>query len=130
MNTKNIQTLLDKQPNASENTYLVFILLGISWVLMIVLFILAIGLWIENLSHYSIFLDWLVQKTALKITPTEEQRSSFSLCFGLLCFGLSLVFLGGIFLCRMILHRNQFILEIEDWLFANIASIQKKTPKK
>ena len=128
MNDKNLQKIIDSQPSVSGSTFLVSALFVISWILMTVLFILAIGLFLESFLHYKIFLTWVSRQ--LNFSLNEDQRWKIATSFGLFSMFLSIVFLGVIFLCKMVLRRNHFIIEIEDWLFANIKEVRKPRPKK
>lgn len=128
MNDKNLQKIIDSQPSVSGSTFLVSALFVISWILMTGLFILAIGLFLESFLHYKIFLTWVSRQ--LNFSLNEDQRWKIATSFGLFSMFLSIVFLGVIFLCKMVLRRNHFIIEIEDWLFANIKEVRKPRPKK
>ena len=87
------------------------------------LLLLSIGLFLEGFLHYKIFLDWVSRQ--LTFTLNEDQRWKIATSFGLFSLFLSIVFLGVIFLCKMVLRRNHFIIQMEDWLFANMKVIKK-----
>ena len=129
MRMKELQNLLDHRPSVSGNTFLVGALYVLSWVLFAVFLILGIGLLLESLLHYRIFLQWI--SVQLNLELNESQRWSIATSFGLLSLLLSVIFAGVIFLCRMVLNRNRFIIEIEDWIYGNLSDIKKKpsTPK-
>ena len=62
MKIKQLQSILDQQPSVSGNTYFIFIVWGISWLFALVFLLLGIGLLLESLLHYKIFLDTVAQK--------------------------------------------------------------------
>ncbi|HPW88214.1 hypothetical protein SAMN05421789_103127 [Kaistella chaponensis] len=123
MNEKNLQKIIDTQPSVSGSTFLVSTLFIISWLLMVGLFVLSIGLFLESYLHYKIFLDWVSRQ--LNFGLNEEQRWKIAVSFGLFSLFLSIIFLGVIFLCKMVLRRNHFIIQIEDWIFANMKELKK-----
>ena len=128
MNYKNLQKIIDTQPSVSGSTFLVSALFVISSILMVGLFILSIGLFLESFLHYKIFLDWVSHQ--LRFGLNEEQRWKIATSFGLFSLLLSIVFLGVIFLCKMVLRRNHFIIEMEEWIFANVKEVKEKTISK
>lgn len=128
MKLKELQTLLDNQPSVSGNTFLVVSLYAISWALAIAFFVLAIGLLLEGSFDFKIFLDWVSRQ--LNLVLNTGQRTSIATSFGFLSLVLSAIFVGVIFLCRMILQRNHFILQVEDWIYENLSEVkQKRTTK-
>ncbi len=128
MKIKELQNLLDSQPSVSGNTFLVGTLYVISWLLFAAFLVLGIGLLLESFSHLKIFLEWLSRN--LNITLNDEQRWKIATSFGLISLILSAVFGGVIALCRMILKRNNFIIQTEEWLYENIKEITRKKPVK
>lgn len=128
MRLKELQNILDNQPSVSGSTFLVGALYVIAIVLFLGFLVLGIGLLLESLFHYKIFLDWVSQQ--LHVLLNEEQRYKIATSFGLLSLFLSLVFLGVIFLCRMVLTRNKFIIDIDDWIYGNLSQITKRTAAK
>ena len=128
MRLKELQNILDNQPSVSGSTFLVGALYVISIVLFLGFLVLGIGLLLESLFHYKIFLDWVSQQ--LHVVLNEEQRYKIATSFGLLSLFLSLVFLGVIFLCRMVLTRNKFIIDIDEWIYSNLSQITKRTAAK
>lgn len=128
MRLKELQNILDNQPSVSGSTFLVGALYVISIVLFLGFLVLGIGLLLESLLHYKIFLDWVSQQ--LHVFLNEEQRYKIATSFGLLSLFLSLVFLGVIFLCRMVLTRNKFIIDIDEWIYSNLSQITKRTAAK
>lgn len=129
MRLRELQTIIDGQPSVSANTFLVGALYVVSCILFVAFLILGAGLFMESLLHYKIFLGWVSEQ--LNFALNEEQRWKIATSFGLLSLFLSAVFLGVIFLCRMVLNRNRFIIEIDEWIYANLSEIKKKptTPK-
>lgn len=129
MRLRELQTIIDGQPSVSANTFLVGALYVVSWILFVAFLILGAGLFMESLLHYKIFLGWVSEQ--LNFALNEDQRWKIATSFGLLSLFLSAVFLGVIFLCRMVLNRNRFIIEIDEWIYANLSEIKKKptTPK-
>ena len=128
MRLKELQNILDNQPSVSGSTFLVGALYVISIVLFLGFLVLGIGLLLESLFHYKIFLDWVSQQ--LHVLLNEEQRYKIATSFGLLSLFLSLVFFGVIFLCRMVLTRNKFIIDIDEWIYSNLSQITKRTATK
>lgn len=59
MKTKELQNILDRQPSVSGNTFFIFLVWGISWLLAVFFFVLGIGLLLESILHYKIFLDFV-----------------------------------------------------------------------
>lgn len=127
MKLKELQTILDNQPSVSGNTFLVGALYVLSWLFFAAFLVLGIGLLLESFFHLKIFLNWLSRN--LNIILNEEQRWKIATSFGIVSLVLSAVFGGVIFLCRMILNRNRFIIEIEDWIYENVSEIKKTTAK-
>lgn len=124
MRLRELQTIIDGQPSVSANTFLVGALYVVSWILFVAFLILGAGLFIESLLHYKIFLGWVSEQ--LNFALNEEQRWKIATSFGLLSLFLSAVFLGVIILCRMVLNRNRFIIEIDEWIYADLSEIKKK----
>ena len=127
MKIKELQTILDAQPSVSGNTYFIFIIWGISWLLAITFFILGIGLLLESLLHYKIFLDFVARQ--INLVLDENQRWTLSSSFGILSLILAAIFGSMIFICRMVLVRNHFIIQLEDWLISEVKEIKVKPRK-
>ena len=127
MKTKELQNILDKQPSVSGNTFFIFLVWGISWLLAVFFFVLGIGLLLESLLHYKIFLDFVSRQIHLILD--EQQRWKISTSFGVICLILSFIFVGIIFISKMVLVRNHFIIQIEDWLISEIKEIKIKPRK-
>lgn len=127
MKTKELQNILDKQPSVSGNTFFIFLVWGISWLLAIFFFVLGIGLLLESALHYKIFLDFVSRQINLVLDP--EQRWKISTSFGVICLILSFIFVGMIFISKMVLVRNHFIIKIKDWLISEIKEIKLKPRK-
>ena len=127
MNYKNLQKILDSQPSVSGSTFLVFSLFGISSLLMVGFFVLSVGLFLEGVFHYKIFLTWVSEQLQFKLD--EELRWKIAGSFGFFSLILSSVFLGVLFLCKMVLRRNHFIIEIEDWILGNITEAKRPLKK-
>jgi len=127
MKIKELQTILDAQPSVSGNTYFIFIIWGISWLLAITFFILGIGLLLESLLHYKIFLNFVARQ--INLVLDENQRWTLSSSFGILSLILAAIFSSMIFICRMVLVRNHFIIQLEDWLISEVKEIKVKPRK-
>lgn len=127
MKIKELQTILDAQPSVSGNTYFIFIIWGISWLLAITFFILGIGLLLESLLHYKIFLNFVARQ--INLVLDENQRWTLSSSFGILSLILAAIFGSMIFICRMVLVRNHFIIQLEDWLISEVKEIKIKPRK-
>lgn len=130
MKIKQLQSILDQQPSVSGNTYFIFIVWGISWLFALVFLLLGIGLLLESLLHYKIFLDTVAQK--LHLVLTDEQRWNISTSLGWLSLILAFVFGVMIYICKMVLVRNHFIIQLEEWLISEIkeVKINRKISKK
>ena len=128
MRLKELQTILDSQPSVSGSTFLVGALYIASWILLVAFLILGIGLLLESLFHFKIFLEWVSRQ--LNVLLNEDQRWKIATSFGLISVVLSAVFLGVIFLCRMVLNRNRFIIEMDEWIYTNITEVKRKAASK
>ncbi len=127
MKIKELQTLLDQQPSVSANTLFVGILYVLAWILTLGFLILGLGLLLEGWFDWKLFLDWVSRQFGLILN--EEQRSSISVSFGVFSLILGVVFGGVIYLCRWILQRNHFIIQMEDWVYNNLTDIKKISKK-
>jgi uncharacterized membrane protein YciS (DUF1049 family) len=123
MRIKELQTLLDGQPSVSGNTFIVGGWYVISCLLTLLFFVLGVGLLLESAFHFRIFLDWVSAK--LRISLNEEQRWQIATTLGLISLVLAVVFAGVIFLCKMILNRNHFIIRMEDWIYGNLPEVRR-----
>ena len=130
MKIKQLQSILDQQPSVSGNTYFIFIVWGISWLFALVFLLLGIGLLLESMLHYKIFLDTVAQK--LHLVLTDEQRWNISTSLGWLSLILAFVFGAMIYICKMVLVRNLFIILLEEWLISEIKEVEinRKISKK
>ena len=124
MKLKELQTILDSQPSVSGSTFLVGSLYVISWILAAVFLILGIGLLLESAFHFKIFLEWVSRN--LNIALNEDQRWKIATSFGIISLILAVIFAGVIVLCRMILKRNHFIIQMDDWIYSNITEVTKR----
>ena len=127
MKIKELQNLLDSQPSVSGSTIFVGILFVISCILAFFFFILGFGLLLESFFEFKIFLDWVSKQ--LRLVLNIEQRQQIANSFGIFSLILSAVFGGVIYLCRMILRRNHFIIQMEDWIYGNLSEIKRKVRK-
>lgn len=129
MKLKELQSILDSQPSVSGNTFLVLSFYFVSWALAIALCILGIGLLLEGFLDFKIFLGEVLRQ--LNFILNDGQRTGIAISLGILSLFLTAVFVGVIFLSKMILKRNHFILKLEDWIFDNLSEMKiKKTAKK
>lgn len=127
MKIKELQNILDTQPSVSGNTYFIFIVWGISWLLAVTFLVLGIGLLLESLLHYKIFLDFVARQ--INLVLDQEQRWKLSSSLGVISIILSAVFASMIFICRMVLVRNHFIIQLEDWLISEVREVKIKPRK-
>ena len=127
MKIKELQNILNTQPSVSGNTFFIFLIWGLSWLLAITFFILGIGLLLESALHYKIFLDFVSRQINLVLDPVQRWKISTS--FGVISLILSFIFVGMIFISKMVLVRNHFIIQIEDWLISEIKEIKIKPRK-
>lgn len=128
MKLRELENLLQRRPSVTGNTFGVIALFIISAILLIVFFILGLGLLVESRWGSEIFLNEL--STQMRVTLNDEQRAGLSQFFGLFSIFLSAIFTGVVFICRMVLRRNKFILEIEDRIDNNIARMNLAKPTK
>jgi len=127
MKIKELQNILNTQPSVSGNTFFIFLIWGLSWLLAITSFVLGIGLLLESVLHYKIFLDFVSRQINLVLDPVQRWKISTS--FGVIYLILSFIFVGIIFISKMVLVRNHFIIQIEDWLISEIKEIKIKPRK-
>lgn len=127
MKIRELQGLLNGKPSVSGSTFLVGSLYVAGVVFAVAFLVLGIGLLMESFFHLKIFLDWLSRN--LGIALNDDQRWKIATSFGLISLILSVIFGGVIVLCRMVLVRNHFIINIEDWLYNNISEIDKPAAK-
>lgn len=127
MRIKELQNLLDSQPSVSANTFLVGALYLVSWILAVFFLTVGIGLLLESFFGWKIFLDGVSRQFSLILN--EDQRQQIALSFGLSSLILAVIFAGVIYLCKMILRRNHYIIQTEDWLYSNISEIKKSAKK-
>lgn len=127
MKIRNLQSILDTQPSVSGNTFFIFLVWGISWLLAVTFFVLGVGLLLESALHYKIFLNFVSRQ--INLVLDEQQRWKISTSFGVISLILSFIFVGMIFICKMVLVRNHFIIQVEDWLISEIKEIKIKPRK-
>jgi|GEM_PF-955467 len=128
MRIKELQNLLDNQPSVSGNTFVVGLLFVVSCILALFFLTLGIGLLLESWFDFKIFLDWVSRQ--FRIALNVEQRQQIATSFGIFSLILAVVFGGVIYLCRMILRRNHFIIQTEDWIYANLSEVRRTVRKK
>jgi hypothetical protein len=127
MKIKELQNILNTQPSVSGNTYFIFFVWGISWLLAVAFFILGIGLLLESMLHYKIFLDFVARQ--INLILDENQRWALSSSFGIVSLLLAGIFASMIVICKMVLVRNHFIIQLEDWLISEVKEIKIKPRK-
>ena len=127
MKIKELQNILNTQPSVSGNTYFIFFVWGISWLLAVAFFILGIGLLLESMLHYKIFLDFVARQ--INLILDENQRWALSSSFGIVSLLLAGIFVSMIVICKMVLVRNHFIIQLEDWLISEVKEIKIKPRK-
>jgi hypothetical protein len=127
MKIKELQNILNAQPSVSGNTYFIFFVWGISWLLAVAFFILGIGLFLESMLHYKIFLNFVARQ--INLILDENQRWALSSSFGIVSLLLAGIFASMIVICKMVLVRNHFIIQLEDWLISEIKEIKIKPRK-
>ena len=127
MKIKELQNILNTQPSVSGNTYFIFLVWGISWLLAVAFFILGIGLLLESMLHYKIFLDFVARQ--INLILDENQRWVLSSSFGIVSLLLAGIFASMIVICKMVLVRNHFIIQLEDWLISEVKEIKIKPRK-
>ena len=127
MKIKELQNILNTQPSVSGNTSFIFFVWGISWLLAVAFFILGIGLLLESMLHYKIFLDFVARQ--INLILDENQRWALSSSFGIVSLLLAGIFASMIVICKMVLVRNHFIIQLEDWLISEVKEIKIKPRK-
>ncbi len=127
MRIKELQLLLNSQPSVSGNTFLVGALYVISWALTLFFLVLGVGLLSEGFLGLKIFLNWISR--SIKLNLNNQQHQNIALSFGWISFVLAVIFSGVIYLCKMVLRRNHYIIQIEEWLFQNIPDSKKTNNK-
>lgn len=127
MKIKELQTLLDAQPSVSGSTFFVGAIFIGAALFATAFLILGIGLLMESQFHIKIFLEWMSRN--LGIALNDDQRWKIATSFGLISLVLALFFTGVIFLCRMILKRNHYMIQMEDWIYGNLSEIRKRQSK-
>ena len=127
MRIKELQLLLNSQPSVSGNTFLVGALYVISWALTLFFLVLGVGLLSEGFLGWKIFLNWISR--SIKLNLNNQQHQNIALSFGWISLALAVVFSGVIYLCKMVLRRNHYIIQIEEWLFQNISDSKKTNNK-
>lgn len=127
MKIKELQNILNTQPSVSGNTFFIFLIWGLSWLFGITFLVLGIGLLLESALHYKIFLDFVSRQ--INLVLDQEQRWKISTSFGIISLVLAFIFVGMIFISKMVLVRNHFIIQIEDWLLSEFKDVKIKTRK-
>ncbi len=127
MRIKELQLLLNSQPSVSGNTFLVGALYVISWALILFFLVLGVGLLSEGFLGWKIFLNWISR--SIKLNLNNQQHQNIALSFGWISLVLAVIFSGVIYLCKMVLRRNHYIIQIEEWLFQNIPDSKKTNNK-
>ena len=127
MKIKELQNILNTQPSVSGNTYFIFLVWGISWLLAVAFFILGIGLLLESMLHYKIFLDFVARQ--INLILDENQRWALSSSFGIVSLLLAGIFASMIVIGKMVLVKNHFIIQLEDWLISEVKEIKIKPRK-
>lgn len=127
MKIKELQNILNTQPSVSGNTFFIFLIWGLSWLFAITFLVLGIGLLLESALHYKIFLDFVSRQ--INLVLDQEQRWKISTSFGIISLVLAFIFVGMIFISKMVLVRNHFIIQIEDWLLSEFKDVKIKTRK-
>ena len=128
MKLRELQTILDGQPSVTGNTFIVGFLYILAIILAAIFLILGVGLFLEGWFDFKIFLNWVSKQFGLLLN--DDQRADIARSFGTFSLLLALIFAGFIYLCKMVLSRNNFIIQIEDWIFQNISEVRKSVIKK
>lgn len=127
MKINELENILQRTPSVSGNTYGVVALMIFGGILGAACFILSLGLFLESWLGHDIFMNSI--SSLLRLALPEEQRAGVALTFGLIGLVLAVIFLGVVRICKMVLRRNQFIMELEDWIADNISSLPKKSSR-
>ena len=127
MKLRELQTILDGQPSVTGNTFIVGFLYVVAILLAALFLILGIGLFLEGWFDFKIFLDWVSRQFNLVLN--DGQRAVIAKSFGTFSFILAVIFGGFIYLCKMVLSRNNFIIQMEEWIFQNLSEVRKPVRK-
>lgn len=121
MKLKQLQTIIDRRPAVTTNTFLISALFAASLFLAAIFLILGLALILEGLFEFKIILNTVAD--ALKMNPNEDQRRNISLVLGFISVLLAVVYAVAARVSKMVLQRNSFILDMEDWIAQNIKEI-------
>lgn len=127
MKLRELQTILDGQPSVTGNTFIVGFLYVVAILLAALFLVLGIGLFLEGWFDFNIFLDWVSRQFNLILN--DDQRAVIAKNFGTFSLILAVIFGGFIYLCKMILSRNNFIIQMEEWIFQNLSEVRKPVRK-
>lgn len=129
MKIKILQNLLDQQPSVAGTTFIIGALYVVSIALTLFFLVLGLGLLLEGWMNILLFLNWVSRQFNLVLN--DDQREAIAFSFGSFSLILSVVFAAFIYLCRMVLKRNLFIIQMEEWIYNNITEISRpKSSKK
>lgn len=128
MKIKELENILLCTPSVSGNTFGVVALMILAGILGGTCLILGLGLMLESWLGYQIFLNSIT--SGIGVTVPDDRRASVAMMFGLICLILAVIFLGVWRICKMVLRRNQFIIDLEDWIEANISPVPNKSGRR
>lgn len=100
--------LLDKRPSALRNSGVIVLVLIASWLIGFSLLIIGISFLIHNLSYYKLLKQFNIIKD---FEPTAMNIIGISTVI----VGVLLLFV--VRLCKMLIRRNMFLLELDEWRY-------------
>jgi hypothetical protein len=107
MNQKLIE-LLDKRPSVIRNSFVIGLVQLLSWIIGTSLFIVGISILIHNFVYDELLARFDIVKELDNTLMNSIGISS--LVVGLLLFAI-------IRLCKMLIKRNLFLLELDEWRY-------------
>ena len=98
--------LLDKRPSAIGNSFVIILVQLLSWLIGISLFIVGLSILIHNFVYDGFLVRFDIMK---------ELDTSFTNIIGISALVVGLLLFAVIRLCKMLIKRNLFLLELDVW---------------
>lgn len=103
-----LNELLDNRPSAIGNTFVIVVIRFISGLIGTALFIVGVSILIHNL----VYDEFLAQ-----FNIVEELGKRTMNIIGGVAFIVGVLFFGVVRLCSMLIKRNLFLLELDEWRY-------------
>jgi len=103
-----LNELLDNRPNAIGNTFVIVVIRFISGLMGTALFIVGVSILIHNL----VYDEFLAQ-----FNVVEDLDNRTMNIIGSVAFIVGILFFGVVRLCSMLIKRNLFLLELDEWRY-------------